>query len=312
MKIVVLDSFTVAQQDLSFNCLKSFGELDIYERTENALVASRIGEADIAITNKTVISREAMIACPHLKFISVLATGYNVVDTVAAKELGITVSNVPAYSTDSVAQMTFALILELAVSVGLHSDAVSNGEWVESKDFSFCVASLIELAGKTLGLIGYGNIAKAVERIAKAFGMKVIVHNRTPFAGSVSLDELLEESDIVSLHCPLNETNAKLINAGSIAKMKKGAYIINTARGGLIDEAALSDALNRGHIAGAALDVLSTEPPKADNPLLGAKNCIITPHIAWATGEARARLLGVTEKNIKGYIEGAPINVVNK
>ncbi len=311
MKIVVLDGFTVTQDDLSFEALKKIGELSIYDRTDKKDVVSRLKDAEVAVTNKTVIDRAVMEACPSLKYISVLATGYNVIDIPAAREKGIVVSNVPAYSTESVAQMTFALILELAVRVGEHSKAVENGCWASSKDFCFCLAPLKELSGKVLGLVGYGNIAKAVERIGKAFGMRVLVHNRTPFEGSCSLDEVLAKADIVSLHCPLTESNARMINSDSISKMKKGALLINTARGALVDEKAIADALNSARIAGAGLDVLSVEPPNADNPLLSAKNCIITPHIAWATSEARERLLSVTTANIEGFFRGNPINVVS-
>lgn len=311
MKIVVLDGFTVTQSDLNFDCLNNYGDVVIYDRSEQDEVIGRINDAEIAVTNKNLIDRAVMEACPNLKYIAVLATGYNVVDIDAAKEKGITVSNVPAYSTDSVAELTFALILELAMRVGEHSKAVENGDWVKSEDFCFCLYPLTELAGKTLGLIGYGNIGKAVERIGKAFGMNVIVYNRTPFEGSVTFDEVLSQSDILSLHCPLTQTNAKMINKESLSKMKTGAYLINTARGGLVDEQALADALNSGKLNGAGLDVLSSEPPDKANPLLFAKNCIITPHIAWATLDARKRLLKTTEQNIKGFVTAKPINVVS-
>jgi len=311
MKIVVLDGFTVTQNDLSFDCLKNYGDVTIYSRSMQEEVINRIGDAEIAITNKNIIDRSVMDACPNLKYISVLATGYNVVDIEAAKENGIVVSNVPAYSTESVAELTFSLILELAMRVGDHGKAVQSGDWVKSEDFCFCLSPLKELFGKTLGLVGYGNIGKAVERIGKAFGMTVLVYNRTPFEGSVTLDEVLRKSDIVSLHCPLTSNNAKFINAENIEKMKKGAIFINTARGGLVDEAALKEALNSGKLSGAGLDVLSTEPPSPNNPLLSAKNCIITPHIAWATSEARERLLKVTEQNIAGFVKNKPVNVVN-
>jgi glycerate dehydrogenase len=311
MKIVVLDGYTVTQADLSFDFLNAYGEAKIYERMEQHQAISRIGDAEIVLTNKAQLTREIMEACPKMKYISVLATGFNVVDIAAARDKGITVSNVPAYSTESVAQHTFALILELLSSAGPHNTAVKAGDWTSSGDFCFCLGTLKELSNKTLGLIGYGNIGKAVERIARAFNMKVLVNNRTPFPGSVNLETVLKESDIVSLHCPLTDKNAKFINADALSEMKRGAYLINTARGGLIDEAALANALNEGRIAGAGLDVLSTEPPDASNPLLSAKNCIITPHIAWATLEARKRLLQTTEQNVKGFVENKPINVVS-
>lgn len=312
MKIVVLDGFTVMQGDLTFDFLKPYGEVTVYERTEASEVIDRLKGAEIAITNKTVIDKAVMEACPELKFISVLATGYNVVDIAASKEKGIVISNVPSYSTDSVAQHTFALLLELVAHVGEHSRAVFRSQWASSKDFCFCLSHLTELSNKTMAIIGYGNIGKAVEKIAKAFNMNVLIHNRTPFEGSVSLETALKEADIVSLHCPLTDNNAKMINAKSIALMKSDALLINTSRGALIDEDALADALNGGQIAGAGLDVLSTEPPSRGNPLLISKNCIITPHIAWATGEARKRLLNITEQNVKSYVNGEPINVVNK
>ncbi len=311
MKIVVLDGFAVTQEDLSFEFLNAYGEVAIYERLSEHEVISRIGDAEIILTNKTMITCEIMKACPELKYISVLATGYNVVDITAARECGITVSNVPSYSTDSVAQHTFALMLELFSSVGSHDNSVEAGDWVASEDFSYCLGTLRELSGKTLGIIGYGNIGKAVEKIARAFNMRVLVHNRTPFSGSVTLDALFAESDIISLHCPLTESNIRFINADSISRIKRGAYLINTARGALIDENALANALNSGKLGGAALDVLSSEPPQADNPLLNADNCIITPHIAWATLEARKRLLKVTEQNIAGFVNKSPINVVS-
>lgn len=310
-KIVVLDTVALAQNDLNLDIIKQFGDVEMYYRTEKEKVIERIGNADIVLTNKVMIDKKVIDACPNMKYISILATGINVVDCIYAKTKGIKVSNVPAYSTDSVAQMTFALILEICSKVGIHDYSVKRGDWVSSPDFCYCVEPLIELKNKVLGIIGYGNIGKSVEKIAKAFGMEVLIHNRTPFEGSVSLKELYEKSDIITLHCPLTDSNAKMINKESISLMKKNTIIINTARGGLIDEEALSDALNSNRILGAGVDVLSIEPPIASNPLINAKNCIITPHIAWATLEARSRLLEVTVKNIESYIAGNPINVVN-
>ncbi len=310
-KIVVLDAATLMQNDLSLNALEKFGSVKIYERTPKDKVIERLQNAEIAVTNKTIIDASVIDACSNLKYIAILATGYNVVDCEYARSKGIPVSNVPAYSTVSVVQHTFALILELCSQVGAHSQTVAKGDWVKSQDFCYCVAKLTEISNKTLGIVGYGNIGKVVAKVAKAFGLNVLVHNRTPFDGSVSLEELLQKSDIISLHCPLTRDNEKMINAKTLALMKENAILINTARGALIDEKALADALKSGKISGAGLDVLSKEPPNSDNPLLGLPNCIITPHIAWATLEARTRLLNVTLDNIQGYIDNKPVNVVN-
>jgi glycerate dehydrogenase len=310
-KIVVLDYIALSQNDLKLDVLKKFGEVDMYARTSRDLTVERLKGAEIALTNKVVIDKEVIDACPDLKYISILATGYNVVDCAYAREKGIPISNVPAYSTDSVAQHTFALILELCSKVGIHDASVKRGDWVNSPDFCYCVSNLTELSGKTLGIIGYGSIGKAVAKIAQAFGMKTLIHNRTPFEGSVSREEVFARSDIITLHCPLTKENEKLINAQNISLMKKGAMVINTARGGLVDERALADALKSGHLAGAGVDVLSAEPPKSNNPLLSAPNCIITPHIAWATLDARSRLLAITVANIESYLAGNPVNVVN-
>lgn len=310
-KIVVLDSVALAQKDLSLDVLKKFGEVDIYLRTPKDKIVERLEDAEIALTNKVIIDDKVINACPKLKYISILATGYNVVDCQYARSKGILVSNVPAYSTDSVAQHTFALILELCSKVGVHDQSVKCGDWVNSIDFCYCVSNLTELKNKTIGIIGYGSIGKAVAKIAEAFGMKILIHNRTPFDGSVSLDELLKNSDIVTLHCPLNLDNANMINKKTLSLMKNTAFLINTARGGLVDEKSLADALKSGIIKGAAVDVLSTEPPQKDNPLLSAPNCIITPHIAWASFEARSRLLKITCDNIQSFLAQNPINVVN-
>lgn len=310
-KIVVLDGSAVAQGDLSFDLLNTLGSCDYYAHTPKELVVQRIGDAEIVLTNKVIIDKTVMDSCPSIKLISVLATGYNVVDCAYARKKGILVSNVPAYSSDSVAQHTFALILELCSQVGLHDSAVKQGQWCTSKDFCFCLSTLIELKNKTIGIVGYGSIGKAVQKIAEAFGMKVLYHNRSEVEGGVTLERLLSESDFVTLHCPLTESNKGMINSKSISLMKSGAFVINTARGGLIEENDLAQALNSGSIAGFAADVLSEEPPKNTNALLHAKNTIITPHIAWASHEARGRLLQITKDNIKNYLDGTPINVVN-
>ncbi|HKL74422.1 MAG TPA: D-2-hydroxyacid dehydrogenase [Clostridia bacterium] len=310
-KIVVLDHVALTQNDLSLDVLNKYGRVDLYERTPKDKVIEYLADAEIALTNKVVIDKAVIDACPSLKYISILATGYNVVDCDYAKQKGIRVSNVPAYSTDSVAQHTFALILELCSKVGINSDLVKKGEWVKSPDFCLCMSNLIELSGKTLGIIGYGNIGKSVAKIATAFGMKILINNRTPFTGCVDREYLFINSDIVTLHCPLNQDNEKMINKETLKLMKKSAFLINTSRGGLIDEDALAYALKNGEIAKAAVDVLSTEPPKMDNPLLDCTNCIITPHIAWATLEARLRLLNITCSNIEGYLTKNLINLVN-
>jgi glycerate dehydrogenase len=320
MNIVVLDGYALNPGDLSWEGLRQKGNLTVFDRTPYAEdeIIRNTGNAEVIFTNKTPLTKETLSKLPNVKYIGVLATGYNVVDTKAARELGITVTNVPAYSTDSVAQMTFALILELCLRPGAHSDAVFSGEWTSSKDFSFWKYPLVELAGKTIGIVGYGRIGQAVARIAKAFGMKVLVNTRT-FRGDggiigvkfVSLIELIGASEIISLHCPLTEENREMINSQTIAKMKDGALLINTSRGLLLNEADVANALNSGKLGGAGVDVLSAEPARADNPLLRAKNCIITPHIAWAPREARVRLMEITVKNLEAFINGKAVNVVN-
>lgn len=311
LKIVVLDGSAVMQKDLNFDLLKSLGHCVCYEHTPKDLVVERIADADIVLTNKVVIDKYVIDSCPSIKLVSVLATGYNVVDCVYARKKGIVVCNVPAYSTDSVAQHTFALILELCAHSGLHDSAVKNGDWCRSVDFCFCLTTIIELKNKTIGIIGYGSIGKAVEKIALAFGMKVIFNNRTPIKGSVPIEEVLKNADFITLHCPLTADNKEMINSKSISLMKPNAMIINTARGGLINEKDLAEALNSGKIAGFGADVLSSEPPQESNPILSAKNVILTPHIAWASTDARSRLLNITKENIKNFIDGSPINVVN-
>lgn len=319
MKIVVLDGCAANSGDISWDDLAQYGELTVYDRTDDADVIARIGDAELITTNKTVIDRHTIESCPKLKYIGVLATGYNVVDLDAAKEHGIVVTNVPAYSTDAVAQFTFALLLELANQVGVHNSSVKDGGWVRSKDFSYSVMPTMELYGKTMGIIGYGSIGQRVADIAHAFGMKVLVSSRTekklPEGGWirwVSREELFAEADVISIHCPLFPETKGMINREAIGLMKRTALVINTARGGCIVEQDLADALNSGRIAGAAVDVVSQEPMKEDNPLLTAKNIIITPHIAWAPREVRQRLLQIAGDNMGAFLAGHPINVVNR
>lgn len=316
MKIVCLDGYTSNPGDISWAPVEQFGELTVYDRTDPEDTAERCMDADIVITNKTILTREIMSALPKLKFITFLATGTNSVDLKAAADLGIVVSNAPDYSTVTVAQTTFALLLELCINVGVHSQIVKSGEWTRSKHFSFQNTLLFELYGKTLGIIGYGAIGHEVRKIAKAFGMNILIHSRTrkpdiEDSEWCSLEELLAKSDVVTIHCPLTESNAKMINKDTIALMKDGAFLINTARGGLLDEQAVADALNSEKLAGVAVDVLSQEPPVDPNPLITAKNCFITPHIAWATKDARTRLLQIQGDNIKAFLDGKPINKVN-
>ncbi|MGI5899291.1 MAG: D-2-hydroxyacid dehydrogenase [Christensenellales bacterium] len=313
MKIVILDGYTENPGDLSWEGFEKLGELKVYDRTPADKIIDRIGDADIVYTNKTPISRETLAACPSVKFIGVLATGYNVVDVAAAKERGIPVANIPTYGTAAVAQMTMALLLEVCHHVGAHSESVFAGEWTESPDFCYWKYPLIELAGKTMGIIGYGRIGRAAGDMAKAFGMEVIAYDSFVKADeSVSLDELFTRADVISLHCPLFPETEGIINSESIAKMKDSVIIINTSRGPLINEQDLADALNGGKVYAAAVDVVSAEPIKADNPLLKAKNCIITPHIAWAPKESRQRLMDIAVENLSSFLAGSPINIVNK
>ena len=320
MKIVVLDGYTTNPGDLNWEGIGQYGEITVYNRTsftDEAEILHRIGDAQIVYTNKTPLSRATIEKAPNMKFIGVIATGYNVVDTAAAKEKGIPVCNVPTYGTAAVGQFTFALLLEICSHVGIHNDAVQAGRWITCPDMCFWDRPLIELAGKTIGLIGCGRIGQATGKIADAMGMNVIAYDEHPteagkaVAKHVSLDELYKQSDVVSLHCPLTSTNQGMINKDSIAKMKDNVIIINTSRGGLINERDLAEALNSGKILAAGVDVVSVEPMKADNPLLKAKNCIITPHIAWTPKESRKRLLDVAAGNLKAFIDGNPINVVN-
>jgi glycerate dehydrogenase len=324
MKIVVLDGYTLNPGDLSWEGFEKLGDLKVYDRTaydlsNSELVIDRGRDADAILLNKTLLNRDMMDHMPYLKYVGVLATGFNIVDVEAAREKGITVTNIPTYGTNAVAQMAIALLLELCHHVGSHSDAVANGEWESNPDWSFWKYPLVELAGKTMGIIGYGRIGRTVGGIAKALGMKVIAMANSPDPSLEddmmrygNLEELLRESDVISLHCPLTESTQGIINKDTIAKMKDGVMIINNSRGQLIVEEDLRDALNSGKVAGAALDVVSSEPIKSDNPLLQARNCIITPHISWAPKEARTRLMDLALENLKRYLESSPINVVNK
>ena len=317
MKMVVLDGYTLNPGDLHWGPLLDLGECKIYERTPAAETVERAAGAEILLTNKVVLDRETLGQLPGLKYIGVLATGVNVVDIPAAKERGIVVANVPAYSTMSVVQHTFALLLEFTHRVGHHSSSVRAGNWANSKDFAYWDYPLLELAGLTMGLVGFGAIAQGVARVAQAMGMNVIATRRSnhppevPGVEIVDMDTVFRRSDVLSVHCPLTPETKGLVNAARLATMKPTAYVLNTSRGPVINEADLADALNAGTICGAGLDVLSTEPPAADNPLLTAKNCLITPHVAWASKAARARLLGVVVANIKGFMEGKPQNVVS-
>ncbi len=310
-RIVILDGATLNPGDLDWQPLRALGTLEVHERTCPADVLARAAGAQILLTNKVLLNAATLAALPHLQAIGVLATGFNVVDTVAARARGIPVSNVPGYGTASVAQHVWALILELCNRVGDHTAAVRSGAWTVCPDFCFTLQPLVELSGLTLGIIGYGAIGQAVAAVGRAFGMNVIIHSRTPQPGLVTLEELLHQSDIISLHCPLTEATHGLINAERLAIMKRTALLINTSRGPLIDEPALAAALTQGTIAGAALDVLSLEPPHAANPLLAAPHCLITPHLAWATRAARQRLLDAVVTNVQAFINGAPIHVVN-
>lgn len=319
LKIVILDGYTENPGDLSWEGFEKLGELTVYDRTPADKIIERIGDADVVYTNKTPISRETLDACPNVKFIGVLATGYNVVDVEAAKEKGIPVSNIPTYGTDAVAQFTIALLLELCHHIGAHSDAVKNGEWTNNPDWCFWKYPLIELAGKTMGIIGFGRIGQRTAEIAQALGMKILAYDayknsalESEICKYAELDELLANSDVISLHCPLFPETQGIINKDTIAKMKDGVMILNTSRGPLIVEEDLRDALNSGKVAGAALDVVSKEPIEMNNPLLSAKNIIITPHIAWAPKESRQRLMDIAVDNLKAFISGNPQNVVNK
>lgn len=317
MKIVILEGNAVNPGDLSWDILEQFGDVTVYPRTAPDEAADRIGDSEIVLINKTPITAQLLDKCSNLRLICVLATGYNVVDCAAARERGIWVCNVPNYSTNAVAQFTFSLLLSLCNRAEHHSNAVHRGKWSACPDFCFWETPQIELAGKTIGIIGFGNIGRAVGRIAKAFGMQVLAYNRSqcPEGNEIGvytdLDTLLKESDIISLHCPLTPETKAIINKNTLSKMKDGAILINTARGPLVDESAVKDALISGKLRCAAMDVVSQEPIQENNPLLTAPNCIITPHMAWAPLEARQRIIDITVESIQGYLNGTPKNVVN-
>jgi len=317
MNIVVLDGYTLNPGDLTWDELNELGDVIIYDRTSSVELIERSINAEILITNKTNLDRDIIMKLPKLRYIGVLATGYNVVDINAAQEKNIIVTNVPSYSTKSVAQMVLALILELTLNLGIHSSSVKKGEWSESPDFSYWKTPLIELDGLTLGIIGYGQIGREVAKLANSFGMNILVNNRSGieapehYISRVSIDDIFQLSDVISLHLPLTESSRNMITMVELSKMKRSAFLINTSRGPIVNENDLADALNNNIIAGAGLDVLSTEPPSKDNPLLRAKNCVITPHIAWATQASRKRLMSVAVNNVRSFIYGEPKNVVS-
>ena len=316
-RIVVLDGYTLNPGDLTWDSLQALGDCTIFERTPPAQVIPRAAGAEIVLTNKTPIDRSMFDALPDLRYVGVLATGFNIVDTSAARERRIPVTNVPAYGSQSVAQMTFAHILELTQRVGQHVASVRDGGWNQCPDFCYWEAPLVELEGAVIGIVGYGRIGQAVAKLARAFGMKVVATRSSGETGSgdgvefVALDSLLEQSDVVSLHCPLTPDTHHLINGERLSRMKATAFLVNTSRGPLIDELALAAALNEGRLAGAGLDVLEVEPPRSESPLFSAKNCHVTPHIAWATHAARQRLMSVAVKNVENFVNGNPTNIVN-
>ena len=318
MKIVILDGYAANPGDLSWDELKALGECEIYDRTQPSQVLERAAGAEVVLTNKTNLRAEQLAALPQLKYIGVMATGYNVVDTEAARQRGILVSNIPAYSTNSVAQLVFAHLLNIAQQVQHHNEAVHNRRWNQSPDFCFWDMPLLELHGLKMGIVGLGHTGLATARIALGFGMEVYAYtSKSPLQlqaeiHKMELDELFRQCDVISLHCPLTDSTRHLVNAERLATMKPTAILINTARGPLVDEAALAAALNAGTIAAAGVDVLSEEPARADNPLLAAKNCYITPHIAWGSSAARQRLMQILVENVKSYMDGKPINIVNK
>lgn len=318
--MVVLDGYTLNPGDLTWDDLEQFGDLKVYDRTDfnTETIIKAIGDAEVVFTNKVPIGKEVLQQVPNLKYIGVLATGYNIIDIETANKLNIVVTNVPDYGTTSVAQFTMSLLLEMCHHIGDHNRAVQEGKWTKSLDFCFWNTPLIELTGKTMGIIGFGRIGQATAKVAQAFGLEILAYNRSKdyslesdTCKYVELDELFATSDIISLHCPLTESTEGIINQENISKMKPGVMLINTSRGGLVVEEDLKNALNSGKVAMAAVDVVSTEPMKEDNPLLKAKNCIITPHIAWATKESRARMMEIVCDNLKAYISGKPINVIS-
>lgn len=317
MNIVVLDGFTMNPGDLSWNELEKLGTLKVYDRTSPEQLLERAADAEAVLTNKTVLNADALRNMPKLKYVGVLATGYNVVDIAVAKELGIVVTNIPAYNTESVAQMVFAHILNITHSVGRYAGEAHAGVWSRQADFSYTNSPLMELYGKKIGIIGFGNTGSATARIARAFGMEVLVYTSKPQSAlpegmtkAASVEEVFSSSDIVSLHCPLNDKTAEIVNAHHLSLMKESAILINTGRGGLVNENDLAEALKAHRIKAAGLDVMVNEPPMENNPLLGLDNCFITPHIAWATYEARTRLMNQTVMNLKSFIEGKIINNV--
>lgn len=314
MKIVILDGYTVNPGDLTWGELEQLGELIVYDRTQKNEVIERIGNAEAIFSNKVILDENIFAECRQLKYIGILATGYNNIDLAAAKKYGITVTNIPDYSTAAVAQFAIGLMLEICLNIGEHSTSVKDGEWCRSLDFSYFKTPLVELWGKTLGIVGMGKIGQATAKIAEAMGMEVIYSNgnRTKDVSytNVELDYLFKNADIISLHCPLTEESKNLINKETIGKMKKNAIIINTSRGPVINEHDLAEALNNGRIQAAGVDVVSFEPIKEDNPLLKAKNCIITPHIAWSAKESRQRLMGIAINNLRQYMANTPINVI--
>ena len=318
MKIVILDARALNPGDMSYDCINQFGDVTLYDQTETEQqTIERIGDSELVLVNKVPITRAVLDACPNIKLICVQATGYNIVDCEACSERGIPVTNVPAYGTAAVAQFTLALMLEMCHRIGLHNHSVHQGDWTKSTNFCYWLTPQMELEGKTLGIVGFGRIGQAVGMLAKAFGMHVLAYNRSQcdegraIADYVDMDTLFRESDFISLHCPQTAETVNLINRETIAQMKDGAMLINTARGGLVDETALVEALESGKLRGAAVDVVSQEPMKADNPLLTTRKCIITPHIAWAPVESRQRLLDCVVENIRAFLAGKPQNVVN-
>ena len=319
MKIVILDAFTSNPGDLSWDAIEELGELTVYERTTPEEVLEICTGSEVIFTNKVILNSETIEQLPELKYIGVLATGTNVVDLNFAKERGICVTNIPGYSTDSVVQHVLALMLHFSSKVSIHNDAVQQGDWVNSIDFSFTLGTLNELSGKTLGIIGLGTIGRKLARVADAMGMKIVAAHQSsmdrlelPYEVEwLPVDEVFALADFLSLNCPLTPETEKVVNAEHLKKMKSSAIVINTGRGPIVDEQALADALNNGTIAGAGLDVLSTEPPAGDNPLLSAKNCVITPHIAWASREARTRLIAIAADNLSSFLSGNPKNFVN-
>lgn len=318
MRLTILDGHAVNPGDLDWSCLEQFGPLTVYARSEQNEVVSRAAEADAVFTNKVFFTEEILSRLPDLRYIGVFATGYNLIDVAAARRRNIVVTNIPSYSTESVAQATWAHLLNLTFKMREHGDSVQKGDWTRSPDFCYWNTSPVELAGLVFGVVGYGEIGRRVARLAEAFGMTVLAFTPSRPPGTqdgavrfVSFETLLSESDVVSLHCPLKPENAKMIDAAALARMKPTAFFLNLARGGLVDEAALAAALNEGRIAGAGLDVLSEEPPGADNPLLSAKNCTITPHLAWSTLAARKRLQEIAVRNFQAFLDGNPVNAVS-